>query len=436
MNVDTGLTPTAIVSYAHSDPQWDAEQKKERSQHVLRFVHAMRQYGIDADVDIFHQNEDWTRWGPQRILSCDFVLIIVSQAWKAAWLGTGDLHLNKGLRAEANAVRSIEAEGGGALQSRCRLIILPGSEDTDIPGGLHGIVRHYLKAYDQSGLEDLLRDLTDQPKYLKPPVGVVPVLPPAMTADLFDDPGDDRTSSSGIGPVPIPTQRQSDALPARDEGAAAFEHMRQSGTIAPHVAGERRARITQLLEQLAALPEPEPWDGPHLPWFRVRNKIESQLHLEIQSANELSVLADPEAWTTVRFVWSTSPDSYTDCDVEITEPELAAGVCTVGHGFPGAWGTYYRIDDEIGYVMNTTDPLPTFLHENHEAHIKQWRTAISDLSQEVSAAGQSYDAVKQLRDSKIADTPGAVMGPAILTNTEKTPKGFDVIGRAVYLTPR
>lgn len=432
MDVDKGLTPTAIVSYAHSDPQWDAEQTDERFQHALRFVHALRQHGIDADVDVFHQNVDWTRWGPRRVLECDFVLIVVSQAWGAAWLGTGDLDLNKGVRAEADALRSVEAKAGGALQTRCRLILLPGSQETDIPGGMHGLARYRLTTCDQSDLEGLLRDLTGQPKYVPPPLGAVPVLPRSMTASVANAHNSEETEASGTGSTPD----QSEILSERSGSATLFESLRRSGHIAPHVVGERRARITQLLEQLEALPEPLPEDGPHLPWFRTRNKIESQLHLEIDAANNLDDLTDPEAWITTRFVWSTSPEFYADTDVEILESELEAGLATIGDGLPVPGGVYYRLEDDIGHVMKPSDPLPTFLHEDHEAQMKEWRTTITDLSQEVTAAGQSYDAVKQLRESKLADTPGAVMGPAIFTHTEKTPQGFVVVGSAVYFTPR
>lgn len=434
MNVNTVAERTAIVSYAHSDPLWGEEQKKERAQHVLRFVHALRQHGVSADLDLFHPNEDWTRWGPRAILSSDYVLIVVSQAWKDAWLGTGDPNLNKGLRGEADAVRSIENEGG-ALQGRCRLILLPGSGDADIPGGMHGIMRYYLRTYDLDDLEDLLRDLTDQPRYVQQPVGAVPVLPPAMTAGPPKVDDDDRTSSPH--PDPDPAQQRSDVPPESDEGVAAFEHMRRSGFIASHVTGESQQRITQLLTQLAALPEPDVSDGPHLPWFRVRNKIESQLHREIQSANDLSALTDPEAWITTRFVWCPDPDSYTDCDIELTASEVASGEFTAGLGFPGSWGTYYRIDDEMGKAIMQNDPLPTFLHEAHEAHIKTWVTPIRDLSEQATGSAETYDALDQLMKMKITDTPGAQMGSPIATATERKPNGdFVVVGRAVYLTPR
>lgn len=434
MNVNTGAERTAIVSYAHSDPLWGEEQKNERAQHVLRFVHALRQHGISADLDLFHPNEDWTRWGPRTILSSDYVLIVVSQAWRDAWMGSGDLNLNKGLRAEADAVRSIENEGG-ALRSRCRLILLPGSGDADIPGGMHGIMRYYLKTYDLDDLEDLLRDLTDQPKHVQQPVGAVPVLPPAMTSGPPKLPDDDTTSSPN--PNLDLAQQRSDVLPESDEGADAFEHMRSSGIIASHVTGESQQRITQLLTQLAALPKPDVSDGPHLPWFRVRNKIESQLHREIQSANDLGALTDPEAWATTRFVWSPDPDSYTDIDIEITESEVAAGEFMAGSGFPGPSGTYYRIDDEMGYAIKENDPLPTFLHEAHEAHIKTWVTRIDNLSEEAKGAADTYDALDELMKLKIIGIPDARMGSPIVTTTERKPNGdFVVVGRAVYLTPR
>lgn len=174
------------MSYSHSNPGWTAEQERERLQQVHRFVAALRTYGIDADADIFHENEDWTRWGPGQVAASDFVLIVVSGAWKDAWVGAGDAVKNKGVRAEANAVKSIEQLGGDVLQRRCRLVLLPGSDDDDIPLGMHGVMRHCIKRFDFADLERLLRDLTKQQMYVKPALGEVPILPPAMTTHTPD----------------------------------------------------------------------------------------------------------------------------------------------------------------------------------------------------------------------------------------------------------
>lgn len=182
----TPTRPSAIVSYSHTEAGWTQAQAAERRDHVHRLVFALRTVGaIDADADIFHQNEDWTRWGPAQVASSDAVLVVASPAWRDAWVGDGDPTRNKGVRAEADAVRSIE-QAGPEFQKRVRLMMLPGSSDSDIRVGMHGIARHYVPGFEGADLEELLRDLTDQPKFVKPHLGDVPVFPPAMTTHTPD----------------------------------------------------------------------------------------------------------------------------------------------------------------------------------------------------------------------------------------------------------
>lgn len=252
--------PTAIVSYSHTEVGWSSAQAEERLQQVYRFVYALRAFGaIDADADIFHQNVDWTRWGPAQVTDSDFVLVIASPAWKDAWVAHGDLTKGKGVRVEADALRSVEAAGRPEFQKRVRLIMFPGSTDDDIPIGMHGIARHYLSGFDETDLEDLLRDLTDQPKFVKPSLGEVLVFPPAMTTHT---PNVAKFETGTGDKSPAPTVNETSSTDP----------------------GERTERIEQLKAQLEALPDPLPGEGPHLPWFRVRQQVESQLFAELREA--------------------------------------------------------------------------------------------------------------------------------------------------------
>lgn len=248
------------MSYSHTETGWTQEHAAERLQQVHRLVYALRTVGaVEADADIFHPNEDWTRWGPAQVADSDFVLIIASPAWKKAWIGDGDPERNKGLRAEADAVRSIEQAGRPEFQKRVRLIMLPGSSDDDIPVGMHGIARHYVSGFEQADLEELLRDLTDQPKFVKPPLGEVPVFPPAMTTHTPDV----AEFETGIDLETVRAPVDTTSSPDSDE---------------------RAERIKQLRAQLDALPLPLPGEGPHLPWYRLRQQIESRLRIEVREA--------------------------------------------------------------------------------------------------------------------------------------------------------
>lgn len=293
MSAATPTRPSAIVSYSHTEAGWTQAQAAERRDHVHRLVFALRTVGaIDADADIFHQNEDWTRWGPAQVASSEFVLVVASPAWRDAWVGDGDPTRNKGVRAEADAVRSIENAGRPEFQKRVRLIMLPGSSDSDIPVGMHGIARHYVSGFEEADLEELLRDLTDQPKLVKPPLGDVPVFPPTMTTHTPD------VAQLEIGTDGVTASQSVEAPPAPD-------------------AAGRAERVEQLKAQLEALPHPLPGEGPHLPWYRLRQQIESRLWSELReetapSSNLGSTSTGPEPaveWTpasNVQVAWTES----------------------------------------------------------------------------------------------------------------------------------
>lgn len=221
------MHPTALISWAHRDPDWDDATAARRREDVLRLAQQLRANGIDCDLDAYHPNEDWTRWGPGRVDSVDVVLIVVSKAWRHAWEGTGDLTKHAGAGAEASALKSLEARRGrDELQQRCRLVLLPQSDDADIPLQMHGLQRYRLPA----DAELLLRDLTGQPDVIAPRLGPVPVLPPAM---------------GGEGDVGL--QKSGDGVPLRD--------------------------------QLAALPTPQPQDGERVRWVQARTVIEAEAAL-------------------------------------------------------------------------------------------------------------------------------------------------------------
>ena len=50
---------------------------------------------------------------------------------------------------------------------------------------------------------------------------------------------------------------------------------------------QQQERIDQLRSQLAALPAPLPGEGPHLPWYRMRQTIEDVLAAELRSAAQV-----------------------------------------------------------------------------------------------------------------------------------------------------
>jgi hypothetical protein len=78
--VSTPTAPTVLVSWAHRNTDWDAGQSAAWQAAVETFAHLLRDNGIDAELDLWHVNDpgtDWTRWGPNKVLSCDYVICLV-----------------------------------------------------------------------------------------------------------------------------------------------------------------------------------------------------------------------------------------------------------------------------------------------------------------------------------------------------------------------
>lgn len=210
---DASRHPTAFISWAHADPDWDEAAVAARQDAVLRLSAALREAGIDVELDLHHLSEsvDWTRWGPARAGESDFVLVVASQRWRSAWEGNGDPTKGAGSAAEADALRSLYNRNRDDYLNKIRIVMLPGATDHDIPDGLHGTPRFPIRTFDAAGTEELVRSLTVQAKFPKAPLGPLPVLPPTPPAT---DPADERARlQSALGALPIPTAQDPPELP-------------------------------------------------------------------------------------------------------------------------------------------------------------------------------------------------------------------------------
>ncbi len=63
------------------------------------------------------------------------------------------------------------------FRRKVKLVLLPGADVSNVPRQLSGVQRFSIGEPVPAHLEDLLRTLTNQPRYVPPPLGTVPVLP-------------------------------------------------------------------------------------------------------------------------------------------------------------------------------------------------------------------------------------------------------------------
>lgn len=128
---------------------------------------ALRRCGIDVDIDLHHAAEsgiDWTRFGAQAVVAREWVIIASSPGWRERWEGRNDPRVGAGAAAEADALRSLYAEGQDLFRRKVVLAVLPSMNEANVvPTGLHGVHRFEISSFDVPALEGLLRLLPHQP---------------------------------------------------------------------------------------------------------------------------------------------------------------------------------------------------------------------------------------------------------------------------------
>lgn len=171
-------TSTAFISWAHSHRSWTPEQSSAWESQVAAFAGVLRLLGIAADVDLFHLDEpvDWTRYGARQIEEANHTLIVISQAWAERWSGSNSPREGAGAAAEADTLKGLFSRDQEAWQRRLVLVMFPEVESAVVPPDLQRVARVSVDPADPDSFEPLIRILTGQPRYPKPPLGVPPVL--------------------------------------------------------------------------------------------------------------------------------------------------------------------------------------------------------------------------------------------------------------------
>ena len=174
----------ALVSWAHKDESWTKKESAAWEAEVMEFTLALRQNGIDADIDLFYSHDnlaDWTRFGQKAVEESEYVLVAISKAWAERWSGTNKPNVGAGVAVEADTLKGLFNSDQDALQNKLKIVVLGSKSASEIPHDMARFQRFPVDVYQPETFTDLLRTLTNQPYYVKPPLGNVPVLSPAVT---------------------------------------------------------------------------------------------------------------------------------------------------------------------------------------------------------------------------------------------------------------
>ena len=169
-----GPPPRVFISYAHASEDHVAAV---RSLWIL-----LRTLGIDAQLDRLaaQRRQDWPVWMMKQVREADFILVVASEDYCKRAEGRARDDEGRGVQAEAALIRdAVYAAPTGSL-NRFLPVLLPGEALTGIPAFLGpNTTTHYrIEPIDKTGIEQLLRVLTDQPEEVQPQIGTVPHLPP------------------------------------------------------------------------------------------------------------------------------------------------------------------------------------------------------------------------------------------------------------------
>ncbi len=244
--------PTAVVIWAHDDPDWSADEKEAWEKTIVAFVQLLNVAGIDTDLDLYHGDEptDWARFGPQAIRNSDYVVVAVSPVWRRAYESATGPGVNPGAISEADTLRGLFKDSSDEFRKRVVPVILPGRDERDVPQELRSTVAWVrVSELTDKGIEALLRRLTGQPTYKKPPVGPRRELP-AQTVS---------TPTSSAGPRIADAEARNEELKGqigRAEGALDELPPASSGTNEEPWDQARRSidsRLSELTEEVRRL---------------------------------------------------------------------------------------------------------------------------------------------------------------------------------------
>lgn len=167
-----------MVSWAHANTDWDQNQVAKWEQVVKEFAELLRACGVDADLDLWHLSEtsiDWSRWGQDKVRTSEFVIVVLSEAWKQRWEGTNAPTVGAGAVAEADTLKGIFGKNQAEFQRKTLLVLLPGVPTEVVPEDLYRLHRFPVTELTRAGIDDLLRALFDAPKHTAPRVGAPPI---------------------------------------------------------------------------------------------------------------------------------------------------------------------------------------------------------------------------------------------------------------------
>lgn len=156
-----------FVSYAH-----DSAEHQERVRQFTDFLRGA--IGLDAHMDAYDDSvrRDWSLWATEHLQEADFIVVIASPMYKRRAEGKAPPHEGRGSQFEAAIIRNFLTQDLSTQTQRILPVILRGGRIEDIPTFLnpYSTTRFHVDDLTKEGVSDLVRAITGQSKYPKPPL--------------------------------------------------------------------------------------------------------------------------------------------------------------------------------------------------------------------------------------------------------------------------
>jgi hypothetical protein len=225
-----------FISYAH--------ESTEHVETVRRLWELLRANGVDAQLDLAASavRQDWVLWMTGQLQRSDYVLVIASAAYRRRSEGTAGAAEGRGVQFEAAILRDLLYADRAEWTRRMLPVILPGASTDGLPVWIGPAAGTTYRVPDltATGIEPLLRVITDQPETVEPPLGAVPHLParsePAQSEPAQSEPAQSEPARGGpagygggrpVSPPPVPVPAPVSAVHRLEELGALVDALQQ-----------------------------------------------------------------------------------------------------------------------------------------------------------------------------------------------------------------
>ena len=167
---------TVFISYSH-----DSEEHSER---VLALANRLSEEGVDCVLDQYVTSpaEGWPKWMDRQLKKAEYVIIICTETYLNRVMGEETPGKGKGIKWESTLTYQYIYDSDSQNTRFIPVVFDPG-DCQYIPTPLKGATTYCVNT--QEGYDDLYRQLTDQPRVVKPIPGAMRKLPPEKVGEDF-----------------------------------------------------------------------------------------------------------------------------------------------------------------------------------------------------------------------------------------------------------